>query len=434
MDDDSRQRSLRALARRLGAPARRHAPAVLGGLEGGGLGAFDDDAAADPLIEIAQRAAAKVDSPDERDTILRATRKLVRDELLTSAEMDLFEAIVHPEGRPALDIVNGTFGLPLSPWTHLHEAGPRAHIETAIRSVGRIEVTGHPDFAYAGTGFLVGDGLLMTNRHVAAKFSTGIGDAGIRMHTDHPVVIDFGRERGAPTANPVRVTAVVLVHPHWDVAICRVEGAPTTGLRLAAIEPARLLEGEIAVIGYLAPDSRNDADVQRQIFDGKYRVKCLQPGLIFGHAEVTDDGRTVHALLHDASTLGGNSGSLLVDLTTGHVVGLHFGGVYRKRNFAVPAYELKRDPRVVATRVQFTDDPVPANPIWLQTWSAVDAAAPGAAHVAGLAGGARTEGIDDDRRGGDRTVVRIQVPIEITVSIGPITVDRDDGRGEPATD
>ena len=42
-------------------------------------------------------------------------------------------------------------------------------------------------------------------------------------------------------------------------------------------------------------------------------------------------------ITHDCSTLGGNSGSVLLDLQTGEAVGLHFAGLYLQDNFAVPA-------------------------------------------------------------------------------------------------
>ena len=40
---------------------------------------------------------------------------------------------------------------------------------------------------------------------------------------------------------------------------------------------------------------------------------------------------------HDATTLGGNSGSVVVDLATGNAVGLHFGGFEGDRNDGVKA-------------------------------------------------------------------------------------------------
>ncbi|MCT7341310.1 hypothetical protein N5K55_13525 [Pseudomonas aeruginosa] len=42
-------------------------------------------------------------------------------------------------------------------------------------------------------------------------------------------------------------------------------------------------------------------------------------------------------LTHDCSTLGGNSGSAVLSIDGGEVVGLHFGGQFRKTNYAVKA-------------------------------------------------------------------------------------------------
>jgi endonuclease G len=47
-------------------------------------------------------------------------------------------------------------------------------------------------------------------------------------------------------------------------------------------------------------------------------------------------------LAHDASTLGGNSGSVLIDLATGSAAGVHFKGVFKKANYAVRATEIAR--------------------------------------------------------------------------------------------
>ena len=48
--------------------------------------------------------------------------------------------------------------------------------------------------------------------------------------------------------------------------------------------------------------------------------------------DVADDCFT-----HDCTTLGGNSGSVVLDLETGQAVGLHCGGTFLKANYAVPA-------------------------------------------------------------------------------------------------
>ena len=75
----------------------------------------------------------------------------------------------------------------------------------------------------------------------------------------------------------------------------------------------------------------------RQIFSDIYDVKRLQPGVITSWADGAD------IFIHDCSTLGGNSGSPVLDLETHQVVGLHFGGRYLSGNNAIPLWRLTDD-------------------------------------------------------------------------------------------
>ena len=58
-------------------------------------------------------------------------------------------------------------------------------------------------------------------------------------------------------------------------------------------------------------------------------------------------------VFHDASTLGGNSGSCVVDLDTGQVIGLHYGGQYMHYNVAVALWRLVDDPLLARAGVNF---------------------------------------------------------------------------------
>ena len=78
------------------------------------------------------------------------------------------EAIVQLYGRPALLIEKGSFEPAPPGWEILEEK--RSAIEANARSVGRIEVAGHPRLSWIGTGFLVAEQVIMTNRHVALEF------------------------------------------------------------------------------------------------------------------------------------------------------------------------------------------------------------------------------------------------------------------------
>lgn len=53
----------------------------------------------------------------------------------------------------------------------LSNATVRAAIRRVIPSVGRIEVDNNPDFTWLGTGWLIGDDVVVTNRHVASEFA-----------------------------------------------------------------------------------------------------------------------------------------------------------------------------------------------------------------------------------------------------------------------
>ena len=85
---------------------------------------------------------------------------------------------------------------------------------------------------------------------------------------------------------------------------------------------------DIAVVGYPAFDPRNPADVQNSVFGSVYYVKRLQPGKLGARRAIRSFENTVSAMTHDASTLGGNSGSAVLDVASGKIVGLHFAGVY----------------------------------------------------------------------------------------------------------
>jgi len=75
-----------------------------------------------------------------------------------------------------------------------------------------------------------------------------------------------------------------------------------------------------------------------RIFAGIYEKKRLAPGRI---VSVGAAGKT---LTHDCTTLGGNSGSCVVDLNTHSVIGLHFEGEYTKTNTAILLSGLAGDP------------------------------------------------------------------------------------------
>ena len=297
--------------------------------------------------------------------------KLALGAELTPPESFQLEAIIIPDRRPAVDIVGNTYTIHHDDWVHLNKPAPRDVVERAIPSIGRVELTGHPTAPYGGTGFVVGDDLMMTNRHVAELFATGLGGSGLRFITGRDAGIDFLRERGSPRSLAFDVAEVLMIHPYWDMALLRVPGigAAHPPLKLGVGRAADKLGRDVAVIGYPGFDTRNPTDVQDHVFNATYYVKRLQPGRVRGEAKIESYQRLLDVPTHDASTLGGNSGSAIIDVETGEVVGLHFAGRYLEANYFVDAGTLAQDARVVDAGVAFAGQPQPTAGAWVRAWS-----------------------------------------------------------------
>lgn len=272
---------------------------------------------------------------------------------LKSGDLDRLEAIIHETGRPAYVIDNGSF-IPNGQWDFLATGKIRKNIEAAIPSVGRIEVP--KGFRpYAGTGFVVGDNLLMTNRHVAQIFASGVGTKMLKFDPGQIAGIDFLREvpaAGKPDPVFLEIVEVVMIHPYWDMALLRTKSplpVQHQPLKLSTKTPQDLAGRNVVVIGYPAKDQRSNLKVQEEIFGGRYEIKRLMPGEHDG--AVNYGGQDVMA--HDTSTLGGASGSAVLDVESGEVVGLHFAGEYMKSNYAVPTVSLAEDSRIIDFGLRF---------------------------------------------------------------------------------
>ncbi len=343
--------------------------------------------------------------------------RLERGERLTAEDSFIAEAIILPNERPVVDVVNGTYATPPAPFEHLGKKAARTRIQAALPAIGRIELPDHPSLPYGGTGFVVGDGLLMTNRHVAELFAKGLGREALSFIQGQSAAVDFLRERDRPDSLLFGIRKVVMVHPYWDMALLEVEGLKSvTPLSLSTAPPGDLDRRDVVVVGYPALDPRNAVDVQNTIFAGVFNVKRLQPGQLRDVESINSFGHPVAAVTHDSSTLGGNSGSAVVDVKTGEVVGVHFAGVYLGANYAVPTHELALDRRVVDAGVNFDGEIAgdAATP-WESFWAEADPETP--------AGATATATVDRSIAG--------SLPIEITIQIRSAAEARVEGLVEP---
>ena len=207
-------------------------------------------------------------------------------------------------------------------------------LRSAILAVGRIDLSGH-EFRWIGTGWLVAENMIVTNRHVANAFAMRSGEGfTFKMGSSGKIgaALDFLQEIGSDKqlvfelVRPLHIEAA----PGPDIALFEIEILSGDN-KLA--QPVRLAKApavtnEIAVIGYPAYDSRiPEPDLMESIFGKIYDKKRLAPG---GITKVEST-----RMQHNCTTLGGNSGSALVDLDSGEAFGLHFSGTFLTTNYAV---------------------------------------------------------------------------------------------------
>ncbi len=274
------------------------------------------------------------------------------ESMLNDSTLSGFEAIVKLVGRPPLLIDNDRVVMQPLPDLPVGTDGLILHTEKWIPSVGRIEFRNHR-MEWAGTGWVVehvGKGtLVVTNRHVAQLVATrkpdgsgvlGRAPSGAR----YGVAIDFREEVNSKPGDSSRTAELTKVKylaedAAADVALLLIE---TAGFDLPT--PMKLIDDKdslakgdlVAVIGYPAYDSRNNASAQANYFRELYDIKRFAPGLILQPAQ------SGQLLTYDCTTLGGCSGSPVVRLTDGKVAGLHFQGSYLEANTAVPALTLSK--------------------------------------------------------------------------------------------
>jgi len=219
-------------------------------------------------------------------------------------------------------------------------------LDIAIPSVGRIDLTGAP-LEWVGTGWLVAENIIVTNRHVAREFAERKGDGfAFKMGLAELMGgdLDFLQEIDNPERLVFKLVRPLHIEepPGPDVSFFEIEMVSGDARLANPIELASTISAseplatlQIATIGYPAYDSRiPEPDLMERIYGKVYNKKRLAPG---GVTRLDD------ALLwHNCTTLGGNSGSVVLDLNSGRALGLHFSGSFLVTNYAVRADVVKK--------------------------------------------------------------------------------------------
>jgi S1-C subfamily serine protease len=215
-----------------------------------------------------------------------------------------------------------------------------AAVDDARESVGYIygiyRVSGDPGSApiharVAGTGFIVGSGLIATNRHVAEPWYGDREAAAAIRHGATPILEKLEAYfPGSPI--PVVLHPVVLAQ-HGDLAVLQIEPTAFTeklrALPLASApphigEPISVLAYPMGVTGMVAKSPaavyerlsshQDDAGTAGELA----ALSLIRPSATFGHiGDVSGD-----KLIYDAPTARGGSGGPVLN-TRGEVVGIN---------------------------------------------------------------------------------------------------------------
>lgn len=278
------------------------------------------------------------------------------------------EAVVHSDGsRPVLfvedDFVDVTAPAAANWAASLSRI--QAELRNVCQAVGRVNDPGAL-LGYQGTAWAINDGVVVTNYHVLEAISTNPSrtDGEFTGTLKPGVAVDFGAEiDGGPSNRVFQISRVLGVgragapeHNHPTIRGINFDGLDLAVLELDPVRerqfptPVQVARGDdpathgglasrgrsVYVVGFPGSAASTTPDVFADLFAGVKGVKRLTPGVLTeGRGEVADDAR-LWIISHDASTLGGSSGSLIVDLEAEgrKVLGLHFAGVPERVNWA----------------------------------------------------------------------------------------------------
>jgi endonuclease G len=268
------------------------------------------------------------------------------------------EAIVLLTGRPPMLVRNGRVVIDeiarnaMGTGTGLPTLNPGriANIEGFIPSIGRVEFINHRQ-QWGGTGWVIEGAKgadrrwVVTNRHVAKAIAQRVhGGGGTFLRSPagalYGAKIDMAEEYGGPIdgGQECRVEKILFLadDTEADCALFEIVISATCRPAPLPLGSNRAQPGElVATVGYPAYDSRNEEAPMRKYFGDIYNVKRFAPGLV----TQSEPGLL---LMHDCTTLGGNSGSPLISLEQNAVVGLHFSGTFASGNSAVSVETLRQ--------------------------------------------------------------------------------------------
>jgi glutamyl endopeptidase len=333
--------------------AKSRAPVELG---------FTGDPGDDPELKrefaIAQAAAASL-KKDQNVT-------------LTAEQTQALHAFVHLLARPALRVVDHAIPAIPESWKQLKTA--HESVILRIRGIGRIDTSKRQ---HVGTGWFVAENLVLTNRHVAGalcgldphydptwldKLPAAIVATNAMWDEHHSLraVWDPAEAPSFASAAVGTITKVRAFHPHLDMALLDVIGVANSKglvLRMHALPPAAIAGHDVYLAGYpgVNPPHGVSQQVAKLLFPDATAsgLKRVSPGQLVALVADLPIAAGKPRESHDGSTLGGSSGSPVIDFDNHWVVAIHYSGQYGLANYAVPLWLVKDEPFFTDNGVTF---------------------------------------------------------------------------------
>jgi hypothetical protein len=318
-----------------------------------------------PKLEAEAAAALVSELVTNVSTALHKASEGARESELSEAESSSLEAIVMLSGRPALRYPNGRLE-PLGrlrsneEWRVLITAEHQV-IEQRSGSVGRIsQLRAGAKPLTIGTGWRLGEDLVVTNRHVAKELAEDAQRPPETWKLDRTftTVVDFAAVDNAGAERSFVLTSIA-----W----CAGFGAPDLAILAFSVPPSPkppkalplewngdllgrtivrngepLFQGrKVYVVGH--PWWPGQSSAVTKVFGKADGMKRWSPGYVTGMSSAS-------TFRHDCSTLGGHSGSCVFTAETHTVVGVHYAGVNTdiagqgSSNAAISLAEIKDSP------------------------------------------------------------------------------------------
>jgi V8-like Glu-specific endopeptidase len=172
------------------------------------------------------------------------------------------------------------------------------YVRALGRSVARLRLVGGDGIGYFCTGFVIAPETLVTNEHCVD--GSEVAKSGI---------VDFDFDSPGADSFESRITELLLANFELDYAVVRIDRLPT------GVSPLRLAP-KVLTVGYPLLILQHPGGQFKQVS----RINCLaKTSESVGRGLATD-------FAHVCNTLGGSSGSPILDRDSGKVLGVHHLG------------------------------------------------------------------------------------------------------------